>query len=288
MRIVRFTAVAALVAGLLSLGPTGAQEGKVARAAKKSYEIPYKLTIPKHIVVRVKFNGKGPFNFILDTGAPALFIATSVGKKAGLKADATGWGTIDKMEIEGGLVIEKARGRIETPFQLEGMNGMGLAGVEIHGLMGYQLLAKYRMEIDFTRDKMTWTELNYTPPQPMNRGKGGGNAGGLEMFGSIMKTIGSALGRKANPDITLRGFYGMTLVEGDESPKVEAVLEKGPAGLAGLLPGDIITRVQGRTVTNIADVLTRAKRASTGNKVKLTVKRGDDTRELTLEPAEGI
>ena len=69
---------------------------------------------------------------------------------------------------------------------------------------------------------------------------------------------------------------------------VEAVLEKGPAGLAGLLPGDIITKVGGRTVTNIADVLTRAKRASTGNKVKLTVKRGDDTRELTLEPAEGI
>ena len=31
-----------------------------------------------HIVVRAKINGKGPFNFILDTGAPALFVATKV------------------------------------------------------------------------------------------------------------------------------------------------------------------------------------------------------------------
>ena len=49
------------------------------------------------------------------------------------------------------------------------MNGMGLAGLEIHGLMGYQLLAKYRMEIDFTRDKMTWTELDYKPACPWAR-----------------------------------------------------------------------------------------------------------------------
>ena len=37
------------------------------------------------------------------------------------------------------------------------MNGLGLAGVELHGMIGYNVLARYRMEIDFTRDKMTWT-----------------------------------------------------------------------------------------------------------------------------------
>ena len=44
-----------------------------ARADDKSFEVPYRLTAVKHIVVRAKINGKGPFNFILDTGAPALF-----------------------------------------------------------------------------------------------------------------------------------------------------------------------------------------------------------------------
>jgi len=42
---------------------------------ENSYEIPYKLTDTKHVMVRVKLNGKGPFNFILDTGAPALIIS---------------------------------------------------------------------------------------------------------------------------------------------------------------------------------------------------------------------
>src|SRR5262249_42283602 len=155
-------------------------------------------------------------------------------------------------------------------FQLEGMNGMGLAGMEVHGLLGYQALAKYRMEIDFTRDKMTWTELDYTPTLPVGMGLKGGGQGGLEVFGSMMKMIGSFLGRPAAPEVTLRGFYGMTLVEGDEYPRVEGVLARGPAGLAGLQAGDLVTRVQGRSVTNVADVLRLAGRLKPGAKVKLT------------------
>src|ERR1700722_17313756 len=58
----------------------------------KSFEVPYRLTAVKHIVVRAKINGKGPFNFILDTGAPALFIDPAVCKKIDVKADKKGWG----------------------------------------------------------------------------------------------------------------------------------------------------------------------------------------------------
>ena len=32
------------------------------------FAIPYKLTDTKHVLVRAKINGKGPFNMILDTG----------------------------------------------------------------------------------------------------------------------------------------------------------------------------------------------------------------------------
>src|SRR4051794_38380388 len=88
---------------------TSPNPNKVDKArGAKTYEIPYKTTIPKHIVVRAKINGKGPFNFILDTGAPALFVATKVAEKAGLKGDAKNWGVIDRFELEGGLVMEKA------------------------------------------------------------------------------------------------------------------------------------------------------------------------------------
>src|SRR5579872_5891192 len=110
----------------LSLLPAAGGRARAAdKAAPRSFEVPYRLTVPKHVLVRAKINGKGPFNFILDTGAPALFVATPVCKMLGVEADRNGWGTFDRFEIEGGVVLTKLRGRVETPFQLEGMNGMG-------------------------------------------------------------------------------------------------------------------------------------------------------------------
>src|SRR5438067_10838499 len=94
-----------------------------AKAKAETYQVPYRLTDTKHVLVRAKINGKGPFNFILDTGAPALFVSTSVCRKLGIQAGKGGWGTFDRFEIEGGVVVSKAKGRIEDPFQLEGMNG---------------------------------------------------------------------------------------------------------------------------------------------------------------------
>src|SRR5262245_19472174 len=74
----------------------------------KAFEIPYRLTDVKHVLIRAKINGKGPFNFILDTGAPALFVSTAVCKKLGIEADKKGWGTFERFEIEGGVVLKKA------------------------------------------------------------------------------------------------------------------------------------------------------------------------------------
>jgi hypothetical protein len=254
-----------------------------------SFEVPYRLTIPKHIMVRAKINGKGPFNFILDTGAPALFIATSVGEKVGLKPDRNSWATLDRFEIEGGVVIEKAKARVETPFQLEGMNGMGLAGAELHGMIGYNILAKYRLEIDFTRDKMVWTPIPWEPKGPMGIGGKGGGAGGLEVVGSIMKMFGSIMGRKANPDVELRGFLGIELKDaGEEKITVESVLPAGPAGKSGLEKGDRLVKFQGRTVLNVEDVQRLAKKVRPGDEVKLTVERDKSRKDVTFKAGEGL
>jgi hypothetical protein len=254
----------------------------------KTFEVPYKTTVPKHIVVRVKINKKGPFNFILDTGAPAMIIATKVGDKAGLENGDDGWATMDRLEIEGGPVILKTKARVETPFQLEGMNGLGMAGMEIHGMMGYHIIARYRMEIDFTRDKMTWTEIDHDIPAPGRIRKGAGGAGGLEVMGQVMKGLGGFLGRKANPDITLRGFVGLTLENGDEFPTVTGVLEGGPAGKAGVRKGDLVMKINDRTVTSVGDVLRLAGRKPAGDEMTIRVKRKDGEKDITFKTGEGI
>src|SRR5438270_4241066 len=102
--------------------------------ASRVYQIPYKLTDTEHVLVRIKINGKGPFNFIVDTGAPLLYVSVPVAKKIGLEADKKGAATIDRLEIEGGPAFTKFQCHVEPPFQLTGMNAMGMAGTELHGM----------------------------------------------------------------------------------------------------------------------------------------------------------
>lgn len=271
---------------VLSLAPPLRAE-EPAKKPPQSFEVPYRLTKPKHILVRAKINGKGPYNFIVDTGAPALFIAVPVARKLGVKPDKNDWGTFDRFEIEGGVVLTKVKGRIETPPQIEGMNALGMAGVELHGMIGYNILARYRMEIDFTRDKMVWTPLDYKLKAAMSLG-GGRGAGGLDLLGSLLKTVSSLLGTQANPPIRLRGFLGVELKNDDDNPVVQAVLAEGPAGKAGLKAGDHITHVQGRTVLDIGDVQRYLGRKNPGEEFRLTVQRGKENKDITVKLGEGL
>ena len=68
----------------------------------RSFQVPYRLTDTNHFLVRVRINGKGPFNFLVDSGAPALFIASETAKKVGLKPDpAEFWTPVDRVDFEG-------------------------------------------------------------------------------------------------------------------------------------------------------------------------------------------
>jgi len=258
----------------------------------KSYNVPYRLTTFSHVLVRAKINGKGPFNFIVDTGAPALIVSTAAAKKAGLEPGKNGWTTFDRVEIEGGVVAEKVKGIIEDPFQLEGMNGLGLAGAELHGMMGYTVLARYRTEFDFGSSKMTWTPIDFDPPLPERIG-GGGGAGGLEFLGMFMKMIGSFLGTKANVETVPRGFLGIDVVEEDKdgsvkSVTVKSVLPKGPADKAGVKAGDHITEFKGRTVRELEDMRRYLAKLKPGESTTIVVDRSGKDQEITIKVGEGF
>jgi hypothetical protein len=253
----------------------------------KVYRVPYRLTATNHVLLRAKINGKGPYNFILDTGAPALFVATAVGRKAGIKSDRDGWANLDRFEIEGGVVVKGAKARIEDPFQLEGMNGLGLAGVELHGMIGYNILARNKVTFDFTKNKMIWQPLDFNPPDPLRLG-GASAPGGLDAIGSLMKIAGAFLGKKPQPEIVLRGYLGIALEEQGGKVLVSRVLADSPAALAGVEPGDQISSFQDKTVAAANDLSKGMARLRADETARLTVMRDGKSRTVEIKPGKGF
>jgi hypothetical protein len=267
----------------------GIVSARAARAEKATtYQVPFRLTETKHILIRAKINGKGPFNFIMDTGAPMLIVATSVGKQLGLSEDADGWAALKRFELEGGLTVTNVKARVETPFQLEGMNGLGLVGVPLHGMIGYNVLAKFRIEIDVTRNKMGWTPLDFEPGVPQRIDGRGGAPGGLDALGSILKLLGAILGKKSDAPITLQGSLGLELSDSDGSVEVRAVQSQGPAARAGLKPGDRLTRVQDKEVKTAGQVRQVTAGLKAGEIAKVEGKRGSEPFSLEIKLGEGF
>ena len=277
----------ALACGLLLATTSPAADPKPAAPAAATTGVPYRLTDTKHVMVRVKINGRGPFNLILDTGAPAVFITKAVAKKAKVGTDEKGWANFDAFELEGGVNVPKARGRVEDLFQLEGMNGMGLAGVELHGVIGYNVLAKYRIQYDFTADRLAFEPLAGFDPPPLVPIGGGKGQGGLEMIGPLMKTLASLMGMKPNFATAPRGFVGIEVAD-DDGVVVKKVLPGSPAEKAGLKAGDKLESVRNVGIDDGKDLARALAKAGVGAKLKVTVKRGDKTEDLTLELGKGL
>lgn len=271
-------------------GESKKADAKKAPAAVESKPgtVPYRLTDTHHTLVRVKINGKGPFNFIVDTGCPVMLIAEPVGKKIGLKVDK-GWSILDRLELEGGMELTKLKARVETPFQIEGMNGMGLAGVELHGLMGYTVLAKYKMEFDYTKMQMAWTPLAFIPEPPMQLGKGAkAGSGGMDMMVGLVRllTFFAGIGPPAPPQP--RGFFGFEMEEQGKQVMVAHVLPNSPAAAAGLQKGDQILMAEGKAIGSAADVLRQAEKLTAGKTLGLTVERAKAKHELKITAGSGL
>jgi serine protease DegQ len=276
-----------LLLGLFTVFPASADDTKTKKSLR-SFEIPYRVAETKHVLIRIKLNGKGPFNFLVDTGAPAMIISDKLAAKTGAKPDEDGW---DKyvLEIEGGIKIPDAKGYSTDMFQLRGMNALGIAGCELHGVIGYNILARYKIEYDFTKDRLIWTELNFTPPDLFRiSGKGGSQGGNLEMMGDIMKFMAPLMGIKPNFEIQPRGQVGIEVEERDDKLFIKSVLPGSAAQKAELKVGDRILTARKKPISSLEDFHKAIAKLGIGDKLAVTVKRGDETVEASLILGKGF
>ena len=65
---------------------------------------------------------------------------------------------------------------------------------------------------------------------------------------------------------------------------ITGVLQDGPAAQAGMRPGDVIVRVEGRKVSNVSELLTAVAGLKPGTAAPFNVQRGDKMVELSINP----
>lgn len=251
--------------------------------------VPYRLSPTMHVMVRAKVNGKGPFNLVLDTGAPALLLSKKVEEMTGIKPDRNGWATADNVEIEGGVVLDKQTVRFEDIFQLEGMNGLGVGGQEIHGLAGYPILARFRIEYDFTQPKLQWTKLDY-PLDELPRTGGRGGHAGLNALGSVMKGVGTLFGLNKPTPPRRRAFLGLTTEAIDGRVVVTSVVADGPSATAQppVIRGDVVDALNGQSVKKSADFAKAQASLKAGEATKLVILRDGQKTTINLTPRGGL
>jgi hypothetical protein len=127
---------------------------------RKHVNMPFRI-IRNMIVIKVNINGKGPFNFILDTGVgmmiitdPTLVDSINIASKhiiriAGLGegADAEAYITSPLNVEMPGLVSNDVSAAIlkKDHFELS-----SYAGIPIHGLLGYEFFSSLAVKINFS------------------------------------------------------------------------------------------------------------------------------------------
>ena len=101
------------------------------------------------IMVKVKVNGRGPFFFLLDSGAAATLLSKTVADELGLEAEGAipargvggfgsmGFGKIDSLDI-GPLSWSLKRVAI---FDFKALSGNSLA--QLDGILGYDFFARF-------------------------------------------------------------------------------------------------------------------------------------------------
>ena len=289
-----------LLLALSSLTPASACRGGEPDDPQvgQSFRVPYRLSETNHFIVRARIDGKGPFNLVVDTGAPALFLSEDAARDAGLKINPRRYfGRIDRVEFEGGAAIEGVQVRIEDLYQIVGMNALGLPGVRIDGMLGFNVLARYAIEIDPTDDRMTWTRLDFEPPDMVEPGqrnpKTPPEVQAMGLLGGVAQLAAVFVGKQPEDLLIPRGFLGIELIEDGGFLRVAAVLPGSMAEAAGVEPGERLTAIDGRGVATLDDARRAVAEVEPGDLVRLKLASEEDVdgaepRTIKINAGEGL
>ena len=216
-----------------------------------------------------------------------MILTTEAGKKLGLTTDKSTFVKLDRVEIEGGRVLEKFPCLVETPFQIEGheRHGPGRAGAARHARLHGPGQVSHGDRLHQGQDGLDAARLQSAAAQ----GSGGkGGQGGLEILGTVYELHGLPHGGQEEPKPVARGFLGIELKEGKDNVSIAAVLGKSPAAAAGLKVGDQIVEINSKVVRSLGRRASLHRRGRRGPAAAIVVRRGGEKLDIRLAGGDGL
>jgi len=148
--------------------PTAAPTGVSIEGGKASATLPFRL-LNNHIYVEARVNGKGPYTFIVDTGGHTLLSARVVREAKLSPAGASpGAGAGEKTVTSGyayvrDITIGAVRMREQTAITQD-IYDPAVEGVRVDGMVGFELLRRLAVTIDYGRRQLTFTRFDRFKP----------------------------------------------------------------------------------------------------------------------------
>lgn len=282
----------AILFGLAAALPAAADDkakDKAEPAKAETVVVPIELLPSRHFVVLVKLDGKGPYRFILDTGAPLTIVNSKTAKDAGLTKKAGGGGglmgmlgggmnqvQVPTMEI-GSVKADKTTAVVmDHPTVQAISDAFKKESGPIEGLIGFPFFARYSMTVDYQKKELTFTPNGYKPGDYLQ-----------DMMDSLTK-----LDEKNKPRaVKGAGVWGFEVAKEKDDEKdgvtVKAVNADGPAAKGGLKAGDRLLTVDGRWTDTVGDTAVATSLVKVGKAVPVVVQRDGKEVKLTVTPIQG-
>lgn len=134
-------------------------------AGEKSVRLPFRL-VRNLVIIKLKINDRGPFNFVLDTGVglmiitdPKMVDSISIQNKRTIKMAGLGEGDAYEAYVTPPLKIDipglKSYDVAAAILKTDHFNLSNFAGMPIHGLLGYEFFNNLAVKLDFMDSTVT-------------------------------------------------------------------------------------------------------------------------------------
>jgi len=251
--------------------------------------VKFELVPSGHFIVKVKLNGKGPYNLIFDTGAPSTLITPKIAQEADLVQKAKDKPLIPLFGMMGQAKVKEFQvGDVKADdvsamimdhptvklFSKEYEKKYG----SIEGIVGFPFFARYKMTVDYAAREMTFVPNGYKATDVMQE---------------LMQTVMTAMTAKPEPKVAApAGLWGLELAKGSsdegDGVDVKTVHAGGAAADAGIKAGDRLLTIDGRWTDSLPDAYFAASFAKPGKPVTVVVKRDGKEVKLTVSPKTGL